>query len=1110
MPRIFDNRSLNLADGLREEIVRATHVDFCVGYFNLRGWFRIANEIDNLEGRVFEDEEGEVETRICRLLIGMQKPPQELAREGYSRRRPPRMDQISAEKWRRKTAEEFREQLMMGIPDDEQEAHLRKLQVQLKAGKVRVKLFLCHPLHAKLYLAYRRDSALPIVGFLGSSNLTFAGLAGQGELNIDVTEIDAAQKLANWFQDQWDNQWCLDITADLIQVLDESWIAHHTPYQIYLKILYHLSKEARGGITEFKIPNLFKGKLLAFQEEAVQRAAKQLNTRKGVIIGDVVGLGKTITAAALAKVFEKNHRLLIICPKNLVQMWEHYNYEYKLGAEILPLSKVTRELPNLRPYNLIIIDESHNLRNRESQRYRAIYNYAEVLNAKFILLSATPYNKSMLDLSSQLRFFISPDDDLGISPDAYIEQLGGRARFAKHHQCSITSLAAFEESSHLEDWRQLMRLYLVRRSRSFVKDRYAEKDPSNGRKYLTFSDGTRSYFPDRRACKVEYPMPEGDPYARLYADDVVAIINSLDLPRYGLGLKHYLKPLPDPAPSGEEAAIIANLAKAGRRLKGFARTNLFKRLESSGHAFLLSLARHIVRNCLFTYAIEQNLPLPIGQQDMGVLDNLLDDEDPEGEVSFRGDNEMSYFREQAKRYYHELEAHHYDKYDWVSSHLFAPVLKTELDADALRLLQILNKVPEWRPAEDRKLQALCDMARGKHAQDKILVFTQFADTANYLHNHLRHNNIGPLEVVTGQSPDPQAAAVRFSPVSNQESIPWEKQTRVLITTDVLSEGQNLQDGHIIVNYDLPWAIIRIIQRAGRVDRIGQKASEIFCYSFLPENGIEKIINLRSRLKQRLEENDEVVGNPDEIFFEDQQVRKTVEDLYAQRDGMLDEQEGDTDLASYAYKLWQEAEKAHPELARAVVEMPNVVYSTKALPRGQREPGTVVYLQKGPGLDMLALLDEAGQVVTTNPDPILRAAACGPDEPTLPRQPGHHDRVAQASDYMMDTLATAGGQLGPQSGVRFKLFHKLKGFYEASRNSLFPYQELARSLDQIYAYPLREYAIDTIGRQLKSGIRDEELARLVITLHEEEQLCTVYDDSLHQEPTVICSLGLAQA
>ncbi len=173
---------------------------------------------------------------------------------------------------------------------------------------------------------------------------------------------------------------------------------------------YHLSQEARAGLAEFRIPRDFGGQLFEFQTAAVKIAAHHLNKRGGVLIGDVVGLGKTLMATALARIFEDDHGLetLIICPTNLVPMWEDYRERYRLQrARCCPHGRVDKELPNLRRYRLVIIDESHNLRNREGKRYRAIQEYIRENESKCILLSATPYNKTYLDLASQLRLFVA-------------------------------------------------------------------------------------------------------------------------------------------------------------------------------------------------------------------------------------------------------------------------------------------------------------------------------------------------------------------------------------------------------------------------------------------------------------------------------------------------------------------------------------------------------------------------------------------------------------------------------------------------------------------------------------------------------------------------------
>ena len=421
MPRIFDNIDEQLLSALRQTLQISDRADFCVGYFNLRGWKVIDDIVERWPG-----ESG----RQCRLLVGMQRPPQEELREVLdvaSREfQPP--DNQTALRLKRKLAEEFREQLILGAPTNEDEAGLRKLAKQIKAKKVVVKLFLKHPLHAKLYLLFRPDPINPIVGYLGSSNLTLPGLLQQGELNVDVLDYDACGKLAQWFEDRWNDRWCIDISNELAEIIDTSWAREEPipPHHIYVKMAYHLSQEARAGLAEFRIHKDFGGQLLDFQIAAVKIAARHLNQRGGVLIGDVVGLGKTLMATALARVFEDDYGLetLILCPKNLVPMWEDYREQYRLRGRVLSISRAVQELPDLRRFRLMIIDESHNLRNREGKRYRAIQEYIRKNDSKCILLSATPYNKTYLDLSSQLRLFVPEDEDLGIRPERLLRGNG--------------------------------------------------------------------------------------------------------------------------------------------------------------------------------------------------------------------------------------------------------------------------------------------------------------------------------------------------------------------------------------------------------------------------------------------------------------------------------------------------------------------------------------------------------------------------------------------------------------------------------------------------------------------------------------------------------------
>ncbi|MCA9874871.1 MAG: DEAD/DEAH box helicase, partial [Anaerolineales bacterium] len=924
-----------------------------------------------------------------------------------------------------------------------------------------------------------------------------------------------------------------------IEIINESWAGEKLtpPYHIYLKMAYHLSREARAGLTEFSIPREFGNQLFDFQVAAVKIAARHLNRRGGVLIGDVVGLGKTIMAAAVAKIFEEDYFMetLIICPKNLVKMWEWYAAEYRLLAKVMSVTRVQQELPELRRYRLVLIDESHNLRNREGKRYRAIQEYIQKNDSRCILLSATPYNKTYLDLSSQLRLFVPEEADLGIRPEKLLREIG-EVEFVRRHQAQMRSLAAFEKSPHMEDWRELMSQFMVRRTRGFIRDNYTQTDPDNGRSYLTFADSSRAYFPDRRPRRVEFVIDEKNPldqYARLYADNVVDAINSLTLPRYGLG--NYQAKRPKSAPTVAENKLLENLSRGGRRLMGFSRTNLFKRLESSGYAFLLSVERHILRNYIFIHALEQGLPLPIGTQGAEMLDTRFEDQDAEA-VTYNavglfdddnnGDEEMATpwdgplrtaaaFQARAATVYQLYATQYKRRFKWIRPDLFQTnKLLQDLRQDAETLLETLQTCGEWQPERDAQLNALEHLLTHVHPDEKVLIFSQFADTVHYLNEQLQARGLTAAAGVTGQTDDPTSLAWRFSPVSNKKRdvVTPDKELRVLIATDVLSEGQNLQDAHIVINFDLPWAIIRLIQRVGRVDRIGQQAPEILAYAFWPADGIERIIRLRERLRHRLQENAEVVGT-DEQFFEDDDDGGTLVDLYHETPGVLDEEpDSEIDLVSYAYQIWKNATDANPGLQTTIARLPDVAYSAKAQSQPPGGPGGVlVYLNTDQGNSALAWLDEEGRSVTESQFAILRAAECALDEPALVRHDNHHELVNQAVRHLMTENKYVGGQLGRPSGARFKTYERLDRYVQRQRGTLWERlpdtQTLMKALEQVYQFPLRETARDQLNRQLRSNVQDEQLAELVINLYEEDKLCLVEEAAADQESRIICSLGL---
>lgn len=1121
--QIYDNIEIKFTEGLQGIIsnLGVKRVDFCVGYFNLRGWNLVVDQVDQLPGdTVYEDDEKVF--RTCRLLIGMHRPPEELIRRLYGGGDySPDASDVQDAKLR--IADEFRKQLLLGLPTNADQITLRKLTRQLKCRKVCVKLYLREPLHAKLYLAYRPDDKFnPIPAILGSSNLTYSGLTKQGELNAEFADSDSAKKLSNWFDNRWNDRFCVDISEELIKVLDESWASENeiTPYYIYLKTAYHLSEEARMGVKEFSLPTEFRKDLFDFQQTAVKIAARHLHNDKrgGAMIGDVVGLGKTITACAIAKIYENTYgsNTLIICPANLQEMWKGYRTKYDLKADIISMAKPI-DVSNSRYYKLIIVDESHNLRNSNGARYQNIQSLIRNQNSGVLLLTATPYNMDFRDLSNQLKLFIEEDQDLGIRPEIYIKNIGGEREFLmKHNEVFIRSIKAFEQSPYVEDWNELMKLFLVRRTRTFIKENYAKKDDYTGRRYLEFPNGQKSYFPDRIPKALKFPTSPGDQYTRLYSEEMITLMESLKLPRYGL--IHYLSNERAENATKPEKLLLENLSRAGERMMGFCKSTFFKRMDSCGYSFLLTLYHHLLRNAVFMYALDKGLDLPIGDEN-ALPDDFIDDEDTNisifAETADHRHNltvkpiptDFAVYEELAKEHYETIRQK--NNVSWLKPSYFKRTLKQQLRKDSEIIIRMIEHCGVWNPNTDRKIQCLYDLLNKAHGKDKVIVFTQYSDTAMYVYSQLRQMGMNHIYYATGDSKNPTDTVCRFSPKSNEKDVPLEDQYRVLIATDVLSEGQNLQDSHVIVNYDMPWAIIRLIQRAGRVDRIGQESKEIFCYSFFPADGIENIIRLRSRLNRRINENANVIGS-DEVFFEGNEMN--LMNLYNEQSGILDQEEGDSDvdLSSQAYQIWQRAIKSNPKLKEIIPALSDMIYSTKAA-APDRPDGVITFCRTYNDFDILSWYDRSGNLVSQSQKKILTALECGPKEPCLEQMPDHFDLVRKSVDDIADDVPSAMGVLGNRFSTRYRLVQLLDNFYSQQTNIFFDVdykQQVKLAIDDIYNYQLIETTKTVIGRMLNKGDSQEEIVEAVLDFRKKGVLCRKQDSSIKdRSPKILCSMGL---
>lgn len=793
MPNIFDNITddTRLGLALRDSLNDFDTVDIATGYIDLRGWSSLSDIIDS------KATPPTGARPIARVLVGMVAPSdsQQLLDMLQDEVQPPEYgadihDRERALAHRDQLVNHLRNQLMRGLATAEGQGTLQTLKGQLSDGAVAMKVFTEKPLHGKTYIfhspAKKHGSRW---AYVGSSNFTGAGLHRNLELNIDVQDSDATTKLATWFDERWDDKFSLDITAEIIDLIESSWADDQqpTPFEVYLRVCHSLSQDARDGMG-YVLPKSMSDLLLDYQESAVRTLSRRLVRRGGTMLGDVVGLGKTLTAVATALMLQaaEDYSTLVLCPKNLQPMWEEHIEEYDINGRVVPYSMVDKVLPELKRFNLVICDESHNLRNNSTIAYDAIHQYVRANGSKVLLLTATPYNLAFTDVANQIGLYIDEDDDLGIVPS---EALRNDPTLISKVDGKINTLTAFRRSEEPEDWKRLMSDHLVRRTRSFIK-RTAKKEPITGpdgsieeREYLEFANGEKFHFPTRVATPLSHTFTNDDPAALMEDDSTLDAIRDLILPRYRLA--DYDNPR-------TEHTIVdtKNLddIRSGRgNVSGFVRISLFKRLSSSGHSFILSLQRQRARNELFLHAIDHQLPIPLGAfTDKQIA---VTDEDIEGDGDLHGGIATRY-----TTLVKSLPA----KTKWVNSTVFKSTLRKDLTKDNDTITNMLDRFGNWDSTRDSKINALVDMLTNQHPGEKVLVFTEYSDTAEYIVAALTDAGIGNIGLATGDTDNPADTARRFSPYSNKlpsqdhiDPATIEDPIDILIATDVLSEGQNL-------------------------------------------------------------------------------------------------------------------------------------------------------------------------------------------------------------------------------------------------------------------------------------------------------------------------------
>ena len=778
---------------------------------------------------------------------------------------------------------------------------------------IKVKVLTTEKLHAKAYLMkIKKGSATQIMrqdgyGVVGSSNLSVAGLKHSSELNLVTLDNQDYKHLAKWFDRLWDE--AEEFTEDFNYILSNSWAARtFSPYDVYIKGIYHEMKERIGEKEEalFNPFGTIGPHLFDYQLQAVHQTVRWLKKYRGIIIADVVGLGKTFVATGILKILQMTEGLtpLIICPPVIKTMWEDVMNTYQIHAEFLSRGELSKGEYDLSKdfkkihHSLIIVDESHHFRHSNSNQYKNLKKFLDLDEDKrVILITATPLGTSMTDIFNQIRLFHKTDE--------LIVPVG------------TTSLKNFERGvlEKKYDIRDLLKQIMIRRTRKYVLDTYGQKDTKTNRKFiLNPKTKEKTFFPDRKLETLTYDVQ------KVYNGKYYEILNlltkqNLQFARYGLGA--YIK-----EHRRSSKSIYKSLFKNGPALIGLIRMLLLKRLESSIAAFKNTVRKMVFINDVFLHAIDDGF-VPSGDLaqrilyesagDVDVFDVLLGKNNA---VPSKTDLQQILLEIKKSKSYFPID-------DFNSEKLREGILR-----DIATLKEIYEMIEKCEFGNDDKFNRLVKTLK-KYPNEKILIFSEYADTVRYLYPRLKTafpKNEKELEVIdstSGGTREQNRIIYRFAPISNKSLIEGEtlEPIRILVSSDIMSEGTNLQDAGMVINYDIHWNFVRLIQRAGRIDRIGQEREVIKLLSFLPDPKIEQELRLHHRVRNCIDAYMRVIGDDNKVLEETERLNEeAMYAIYDKNDETKLETEDDWLSADKLEKKLLEIQKMDKEYFDFILQM----------------------------------------------------------------------------------------------------------------------------------------------------------------------------------------------
>ena len=690
----------------------------------------------------------------------------------------------------------------------------------LAKSSVEVRLYDKGFLHGKVYIFDK-------LAILGSSNFTYSGFTSNTELNAVLDEAHTRYIREEWFQKIWDRS--VDFKQQFISIFDESKFGtkEYSPYSIFIKALFELQKDDIEF--EYETPTALppsEVNLANFQDDAVRRIYSRLELYNGVLIADSVGLGKTWIAKKVIEDFGfyRRRRFAVVCPASVDEtLWRPALKEIGLSESIIHQEELGRldydydQLQSklgfkLEEIALFVIDESHNFRNPLSNRYEGLYTFIEKASKhqtpKILLLTATPMNNTYWDLYFQLQLIAHNDNRIFLKEGIFdLEK-----QFRKADKGNIT---------HISD---ILQVIAIRRTRQYIQNNYADA------KFKDEKDNwVKISFPKRELKEITYSLDAT--YQGLYH-------NIADKIEKGLTLAYYR--LEDYRVVGKKDSMELGRMQA---LGGILQIILLKRLESSVEAFRRSIQTQIDFLETFKQFFAQGkiLRKKYYNKYLVYIEEGLDSAD---DIMAELENNLELIK---------LNEYNIDQF------------YTDLDKDIQIFESIKALVSPIIETKDAKLEALKNKILEIKDEGKILIFSFYSDTIDYLFEGLNKDNgfqskfNKKIAKVTGSFPMHRRKAI-IDEFLNSD-------TDLLFSTDILSEGQNLQKARIVINYDLHWNPVRMIQRAGRIDRIGSPFNKIYIHNFYPEQELESLLELVKILQNKISMINDTIGLDSSVMGE---------------------------------------------------------------------------------------------------------------------------------------------------------------------------------------------------------------------------------------------------